>query len=103
VFDEYQIAVRLSAAKRLILQGIWRSGSVLPGPFTRENICDFRNDAAFDSHMDEHFPVRMARITGLRPDGTGRTIGPVPRTQIQRFGQSLEATGEFQQFLIAHL
>jgi hypothetical protein len=53
--------------------------------------------------MEEHFPVRMALITGLRPDGTGRTIGPVPRTEIQRFGQSLEATGEFEQFVIAHL
>jgi tetratricopeptide (TPR) repeat protein len=103
VFDEYQIAVRLSAAKRLILQGIWRSGPVLPAPFTRENVCEFHDDAEFDRRMEEHFPVRMALITGLRPDGTGRTIGPVPRTQIQRFGQSLEATGEFQQFVIAHL
>jgi tetratricopeptide (TPR) repeat protein len=103
VFDEYQIAVRLSAAKRLIFQGIWRSGPVLPPPFTRENVCDFRDDAAFDSRVEEHFPVRMALITGLRPDGTARTIGPVPRTEIQRFGRSLEATGEFQQFVIAHL
>jgi tetratricopeptide (TPR) repeat protein len=103
VFDEYQIAVRLSAGKRLIFEGIWRSGLVLPAPFTSENVCDFRDDLAFDSCMEEHFPVRMALITGLRPDGTGRTIGPVPRTEIQRFGQSLEATGEFEQFVIAHL
>jgi tetratricopeptide (TPR) repeat protein len=103
VFDEYQVALRLSAARRLILQGVWRSGHVVPSPFTRENVCNFRDDAAFNACLDEHFPIRMARITGLRRDGTGRTIGPIPRTEIQRFGQQLEATGDFDQFLITHL
>jgi tetratricopeptide (TPR) repeat protein len=103
VFDEYQVAVRLSAAGWLTFQGVWCSGPVLPSPFTRENVCDFRDEAAFDARMDKHFPVRMALITGYRRDGTERTIGPIPRTEIQRQGQKLEATGEFEQFLIAHL
>lgn len=103
VFDEYQVAVRLGAARRLIFLGVWRSGPAVPSPFTRENACDFRDDAAFEARLDEHFPIRMAHITGLRRDGTARTIGPIPRTEIQRVGQQLEATGEFEQFLIAHL
>ena len=103
VFDEYQLAIRLSAAGRLIFQGAWRSGYAVPSPFTGENVCDFRDDAAFDARMDEHFPIRMALITGFHADGTARTIGPIPRTKIQHFGQQLEATGEFKQFLIAHL
>jgi hypothetical protein len=103
VFDEYQIAVRLSTAKRMILQGVWRSGPAVPSPFTRENTCDFRNDAVFDARLDEHFPIRMAYVTGFRPNGTARTIGPIPRTEIQRIGQQLEATGEFENFVIAHV
>lgn len=103
VFDEYQVAMRLCAARQLILQGVWRSGPAVPSPFNRENVCNFRDDAAFDARLDEHFPIRMAHITGLRRDGTARTIGPIPRTDIQRFGQQLEATGEFDQFLIVHL
>jgi hypothetical protein len=80
-----------------------RAGPALASPFTRNNACDFRDDGAFDARIDAHFPVRMARITGLRADGSARSIGPIPRTEIQRFGSALEATGEFERFLIAHL
>jgi len=103
VWDEYQIALRLAAARRVIFQGVWRSGPVVPNPFVPENVCDFRDDAAFDARIEEHFPVRMACITGLRSDGTDRRIGPFPRTEINRFGRQLEATGEFDRFIILHL
>jgi hypothetical protein len=103
VFDEYQVAVRLGAARRLIFRGVWRSGPAVPSPFTRESVYDFRDDVAFNARLDEHFPVRMANITGFRPNGTARTIGPIPRTEIVRFGQQLEATGEFEHFVIGHL
>jgi tetratricopeptide (TPR) repeat protein len=103
VFDEYQVALRLAAAKRVIFQGVWRSGYAIPPPFTPENACDFRDDSTFSSRLDEHFPIRMATITGLRPDGSGRTFGPIPRVEIQRIGRQLEARAEFEQFLIGHL
>ena len=103
VFGEYQVAIRLSGAGRLILEGIWRSGPAVPSPFTRESVCDFRDDAVFEANLDAHFPVRMALITGLRRDGTNRTIGPIPRTEILQYGRQLEATGEFDEFLIGHL
>jgi hypothetical protein len=103
VFDEYQVALRLAAANRMMFQGVWRSGYTVPPPFTRKNMCDFRDDSAFSSRLDEHFPIRMATITGLRPDGSGRMFGPIQRADIQSIGRQLEATGEFDRFLIGHL
>lgn len=102
VFDEYQAALELGRVGRVVLQGIWRSGPAIPAPFTKESACDFRDDRAYAQCLDEHFPVRMATVIGIRADGTVRAIGPIPRTEVQRIGRELESSEAFVQFLIRH-
>lgn len=102
VFDEFQAALRLGELKRLTWKGVWRSGPVVPLPFRPENTCDFRDDAGYEAELDRAFPRCVAYITGVRPDGTLRFVGPVERVMVQTVGRTLESTGEFMHFIIAY-
>lgn len=51
-------------------------GSREGSPFARDNVCDFRDDGAFEARLDQHFPLdaeRQSRVEsgGLRRPGSG--------------------------------
>ena len=100
MFDEYQTALLLGQHNRLVFKGVWRSGPVVPLPFRKDDVCDFRHDAAYEAEIERAFGRCMATVIGIRPDDTGRAIGPVERKQVQTVGRELERTGEFAQFAI---
>ena len=102
VFDEYQAALRLGELGRLTFKGVWRSGPVVPMPFRRENVCDFREDAGYQIELERAFPRCLATITGVRSNGTARMVGPIERARVQSVGRGLESTGEFDHFVIAY-
>ena len=103
VWDEYQTALHLTEAGRMRSWLIvWRSGA-LPEWVKPDQAWDFRDDAHYAEQLDAAFPRRMARIYGIRPDGTARVVGPVERSRVNEFGRQLEATGEFERFMIEHL
>jgi tetratricopeptide (TPR) repeat protein len=103
VFDEYQVALRLGNAGRVRFVGIWRSGPVVPAPFSPDNVCDFRNDNQYTALMDQVFPTRYAVVIGRRPDDTYRSIGPVKLSQTQGVIKMLQDTGEFTHILVKEL
>ena len=58
VFDEWQVALRLRLASRLRWRPVWRSGPVVPPPFSRDRVADFRNDDCYAAMLETHFPHR---------------------------------------------
>ena len=56
VFDEWQLALRLRLAGKMRWQAVWRNGPVVPPPFTRSTVWDFRDDEAYETRLDTHFP-----------------------------------------------
>jgi hypothetical protein len=103
VWDEYQIAIHLAEIGRLKSWLIvWRSGK-LPDWVSEEQVWDFRDDDQYEALMDQAFPPRLARIIGVRPDGSMRVVGPIERVQLNEVGRQLEATEQFDHFLIEHL
>ena len=56
VFDEWQVALRQRLVGRLRWQAVWRSGPVLPPPFSRHRVADFRDDDHYAAMLDTHFP-----------------------------------------------
>ena len=103
VWDEYQTAIHLANLGRVkswII--VWRSGT-LPSWTDESEVWDFRDDAAYDDLFDEAFPKRMARIIGVRNDGSRRVVGPIERTQIEVYGRRMEAEEAFDHFVIEHL
>lgn len=58
VFDEWQVALRLRLAGRMRWQAVWRSGPVVPPPFLRCRVADFRDDDRRAAMLDAHFPHR---------------------------------------------
>jgi hypothetical protein len=66
VFDEWQVALRLRLARRLRWQAVWRSGPVVPPPFSRHRVADFRDDDRYAAMLDTHFPQRSTAETGDR-------------------------------------
>jgi hypothetical protein len=97
VFDEWQVALSLAQQGRMKFLGLWRSGPVLPRPFTAENVYDFREDARYSEMLDKVFPPLRVIVVGLRASGTHRAIGPVLRSEADAIIRQLEETGEFEQ------
>ncbi len=64
VFDEWQLALRLRLAGRLRWQAVWRSGPVVPPPFSRHRVADFRDDDCYAVMLDTHFPGQLPDIRG---------------------------------------
>lgn len=56
VFDEWQVALRLRLAAGLRWQAVWRSGPVVPPPFSRDRVADFRDDDSYATTLETHFP-----------------------------------------------
>lgn len=103
VWDEYQVAMEMQQLGRIkSFLCVWRSG-VLPEWIREEQVWDFRDDERYEAQLEKAFPPRLAIIFGVRPDGTMRSIGPVERVRVTEFGRQLEATGEFDHFIIEHL
>jgi Tfp pilus assembly protein PilF len=102
VFDEYQVALKLGQLNRLTFQGIWRSGPLVPLPFTTDTVCDFRDDIDYETELNRAFPRCMATITAIGKDGDEYTTEPMERNMIQKIGKQLESTGNFDRFLIAY-
>ncbi len=59
VFDEWQFALRLGAQRQLDWLGIWRSGPVMPVPFMKDSVIDFRDIRDYASQLDRYFPPLM--------------------------------------------
>ncbi len=57
VFDEWQLALRLLLHGRMRWRGIWRSGPVLPVPFSKGAVCDLRDEQNYDTGLDAYFPI----------------------------------------------
>ncbi len=103
VWDEYQTAIRLWEIGRMKSWLIvWRSGE-LPEWATEEQVWDFRDDARYEALVDEAFPPRLARIIGVRSDGSVRVVGPIERARVNEIGQRLETEEKFDHFMIEHL
>jgi len=66
VFDEWQVALRLRLAGRLRWQAVWRSGLVVPPPFSRHRGADFRDNDRYAAMLDTHFPHRGTTSIGDR-------------------------------------
>jgi tetratricopeptide (TPR) repeat protein len=56
VFDEWQVALRLRLTGALRWQGIWRQGPVVPPPFVRGSVWDFRDDDRYEELLAARFP-----------------------------------------------
>ena len=59
------------------------------------DVLDFRRAEDYPALMDEVFPMRYVFVVGMRPDQTGRSIGPVKRSEAAQYVDMLQATGEF--------
>ncbi|CAG1018132.1 hypothetical protein BURC_02865 [Burkholderiaceae bacterium] len=66
VFDEWQVALRLRLRDGLRWQAVWRSGPVVPYPFSRHRVADFRDDDRYAAMLDTHFPHRGTASIGDR-------------------------------------
>lgn len=103
VWDEYQTALHLANIGRITSWLIvWRGGT-LPSWVAEDEVWDFRDDAAYDELIEAAFPRRMARIIGVRSDGSIRVLGPIERTQIEVHGRRMEAEEAFDRFVIEHI
>jgi hypothetical protein len=103
VWDEYQVAQQLFKLKRILsFVCIWRKGD-LPEWLSEDQVWDFRNDDQYHRHLDEAFPKRYVNIIGIRSDGSKRVIGPVELVHLNEEGRKLEASENFEKFLIEHL
>jgi tetratricopeptide (TPR) repeat protein len=97
VYDEWQVAAALTKAGRMKFCGVWKSGPVVPQPFTTKNVADFRYDAEYVASLDKAFPRLRFMVIGTRADSTGRMIGPLSRAEAEARVKQLSGTGEFVQ------
>lgn len=56
-FDEFQLAMAMASAKRAIIVGLWRSGTLLP-PFKAQNVLDMRREQDLAKQLDRVFKKR---------------------------------------------
>jgi len=95
VFDEWQVALALANAGRMSFYGVWRSGPVVPHPFTTRSAADFRKDEQYAARLDQAFPQLRFMVVGIRADRTGRAVGPVIRREAEVRVREMRSTGEF--------
>jgi tetratricopeptide (TPR) repeat protein len=98
-FDEFQVALYLGQMKRLVVTGLWRSGT-LRQPFTRDNVVDLRQDGQLTTALDRPFPRRKLMVFGMRSADRGRTIGPLPYSQATEVMRELQQSGEYSRVFI---
>jgi hypothetical protein len=82
VHDEWTIALNMAKERRLIFDGVWRSGpaSGIPAPFDEHNVADFRGDD-LEGDLDRWYPRFEVNVIGRRGDGTARVVGPILYTE----------------------
>jgi hypothetical protein len=83
-------------------QSIWRSGELTKW-LREDQVWDFRDESQYEALVSETFPIRQANIIGVRTDGTTRVARPVERTRITEVKQLLEASENFDHFVMEHL
>lgn len=82
---------------------VWRSRDFPEWLSDDQSVWDFRDDDGYEPLMEAAFPRRLARVIGIRAEGSRCAVGPIERVQVDEVGGQLEATGEFDYFLIEHL
>jgi len=55
VWDEWHFAGHLEHRGRITRVGIWRSGPIVPFPFNKDEVFDFRDDAAYAGQIQKYF------------------------------------------------